>query len=225
MRSLKPIKIHHGLWMIKKLVLKMVYFISDNHGHIKIGVAKHVSNRIKELQVGNAYELTCVKILDTSSIVWNRGKRGYTDYDLELLFHQYFKNDVCKTYNSSSEWFYEDNILPLLKIESDEEMSEWIKNHLSIDFNVHEIKKVINEDSPSFLKSELDKKNKYITRLKKQIDHQKKDIERLKEELRETAKGNCPESIKAEFVKAVISNVTNDKIHYLIPKEKNYEND
>lgn len=34
-----------------------VYVISDGHGNMKVGVAKHISNRIQTLQTGNAHPL------------------------------------------------------------------------------------------------------------------------------------------------------------------------
>lgn len=81
-----------------------VYFITDNHGHIKIGKADNAYNRLKELQVGNPYKL---KVL--LSIMMNSQNQAYK---LETALHKYFKN-----YKLEGEWFEEAPVLDLINTE------------------------------------------------------------------------------------------------------------
>lgn len=78
-----------------------VYFISDDHGHIKIGKADDVYKRLKELQIGNPYKLNVLLsiIVDSSSYA----------YSLESELHNHFKE-----YRLESEWFEAAPILDLI---------------------------------------------------------------------------------------------------------------
>lgn len=161
----------------------MVYFISDNHGHIKIGVTQNVDSRIKQMQTGNPYELICLKCLNTR---WYRvfGHSKVDDYDLEKMFHYYFRDDVCKTSNSTSEWFYESNILPIIQL-SDEDFIQWAKDNLTLKYDAFEIDKLSAKESKGYWESEAKRLNQYNKRLKSQIDNQKKIITELKTKLKQ----------------------------------------
>lgn len=69
-----------------------VYFISDDHGHCKIGITNNMRSRIKNLQNGCPYELDVVKI----AIVENETvARAVEDY-----WHYVFKDKHIR-----GEWF------------------------------------------------------------------------------------------------------------------------
>lgn len=68
-----------------------VYFISDGE-FVKIGKAKDVNRRVRELQTANPRKLTILKVIEC--------KDEKTAFDLEHFFHQQFKLFKCK-----GEWF------------------------------------------------------------------------------------------------------------------------
>lgn len=78
-----------------------VYFITDDHGHIKIGKANDVWFRLKELQTGNPYKL---RILLTIGM-----RSEYEAFDLEQRLHEKFR-----TSRMEGEWFHEHDIIQFL---------------------------------------------------------------------------------------------------------------
>lgn len=82
-----------------------VYFISDGHGHIKIGKADDVFVRLRELQTGNPYKLKVIL-----SVVLKSMKDAY---DLELELHKMFSEDRLE-----GEWFNEEPVLELINREN-----------------------------------------------------------------------------------------------------------
>ena len=71
-----------------------VYFITDGHGHIKIGKADDVVSRLNELQTGNPFKLHTLL-----SIIVNSKREAF---NLELSLHKKFKE-----YRLEGEWFEE----------------------------------------------------------------------------------------------------------------------
>ncbi len=102
-----------------------VYVISDGNGHIKIGMADSVKNRIKTLQCGNPYPL---KLLYQ---FWTSGCR-YGDVDLEHALHKRYREFNIKTSNQSSEWFDSICLEDIDKLDTNiitEMMREILPNH------------------------------------------------------------------------------------------------
>ena len=90
-----------------------VYFISDNNGHCKIGVASDIHNRFNTLQVGSAFELTIKDIFYTETL-----KEAY---ELENEYHI----KLAKK-NIRGEWFDEiavDNVLAGKTIDGEKKKS------------------------------------------------------------------------------------------------------
>lgn len=83
-----------------------VYFISDGHGHIKIGKADNTTERMKELQVGNPFRLHQILNIMVDS--------QETAYNMESALHRHFKN-----YQMEGEWFRERPVM-------DEISKEWV---------------------------------------------------------------------------------------------------
>lgn len=71
-----------------------VYFISDGD-YVKIGVATHVNERLRQLQTGNPRKLTLIKVLKSEK-----------PYELENNLH-----DIFEKYRVNGEWF---NILSIM---------------------------------------------------------------------------------------------------------------
>ena len=69
-----------------------VYFITDNHGHIKIGKTDDTYKRLKELQTGNPYKLSILLTIMMTSV--------NDAFSLEQELHQLFKD-----YRLEGEWF------------------------------------------------------------------------------------------------------------------------
>ena len=78
-----------------------VYFITDGHGHIKIGKADDVVQRLKELQTGNPYRLTVLLTVMLESPIYA--------FELELELHKKFDE-----YRLEGEWFESEPVLKLI---------------------------------------------------------------------------------------------------------------
>lgn len=78
-----------------------VYFIRDGVGHIKIGIAQNVENRLKALQTSNACDLEIYKIFKVDS--------RYDAKSLEKELHSKFKK-----FRVRGEWFKEEPIIEWL---------------------------------------------------------------------------------------------------------------
>ena len=78
-----------------------VYFISDGHGHIKIGKADNTTERLKELQVGNPFRLHQILNIMVNS--------PEVAFDMERTLHRYFKN-----YQMEGEWFRERPVMEVI---------------------------------------------------------------------------------------------------------------
>ena len=78
-----------------------VYFITDDHGHIKIGKADDVGERLFELQTGNPFKLRVLLSVILTS------KRDA--FSLEKELHKIFRD-----YRLEGEWFEAEPILELL---------------------------------------------------------------------------------------------------------------
>ena len=79
-----------------------VYFISDGHGHMKIGKAEDPSSRLKELQVGNPFELKICELIEVEDF-------PHIHFDavkFEGLLHQEFKD-----FKIRNEWFSEEPVV------------------------------------------------------------------------------------------------------------------
>lgn len=83
-----------------------VYFVSDGHGHIKIGMSKNIKTRMHHLQNASPYDLTLLGSLEV-------GQRELT-YELENDIHRELKEKQMR-----KEWF----------AMSDEEAIEVIKKY------------------------------------------------------------------------------------------------
>ena len=78
-----------------------VYFITDGHGHIKIGKADDTGKRIRELQTGNPYKLSFLLTVMLDSI---------TDaFELEQRLHSKFAQ-----YRMEGEWFEAEPVLEII---------------------------------------------------------------------------------------------------------------
>lgn len=78
-----------------------VYFITDDHGHIKIGKADDVSERLLELQTGNPFRLRVLLSVILAS------KRDA--FSLESELHKMFED-----YRLEGEWFEAEPILEMI---------------------------------------------------------------------------------------------------------------
>ena len=137
----------------------MVYFISDGHGHIKIGITSNINERIKALQTGNPYPLTVRKAITTLK---------YPDCDLEKWLHHYFSESNCKTTSLTSEWFHEDEKINDFLNLSNDEISCFIYRNIEAVTKIE----IINYETIGGL-------NLQISRMKKTIDSLKQENEYL----------------------------------------------
>lgn len=78
-----------------------VYFITDDHGHVKIGKANDVAVRMFELQTGNPYKLRILLSIPLPS-----EKEAFR---LEQLLHQKFARERME-----GEWFNAESVLKFL---------------------------------------------------------------------------------------------------------------
>ena len=137
----------------------MVYFISDGHGYVKIGVADDVNKRLKQLQTANPHPLMIVKTIKSYNC---------DDLDLEAWLHSEFQDYQCKTTNYVSEWFTEEGaVVDFIRLDE-------ASTTLYIYEHYHKVSKVtlVNDSSPGAQAME-------IAKLKKQNDGLKNRIEYL----------------------------------------------
>lgn len=78
-----------------------VYFITDSHGHIKIGKADDTYKRLNELQTGNPYKLSILLTVMMTSV--------NDAFSLEQELHKLFKD-----YQLEGEWFEEEPVLNVI---------------------------------------------------------------------------------------------------------------
>ena len=78
-----------------------VYFITDGHGHVKIGKADDTCQRMKELQTGNPYKLTFLLTVMLESI--------HDAFELEQRLHSKFSD-----YRLEGEWFEADPVMDFI---------------------------------------------------------------------------------------------------------------
>lgn len=71
-----------------------VYFISDQHGHVKIGKAQDPYKRLKQLQTGNPYELLLIEYFPF-----------YNGLLLEYALH-----DLFSKFQIRDEWFEQEPV-------------------------------------------------------------------------------------------------------------------
>ena len=79
-----------------------VYFLTDDHGHIKIGKSNDIYSRICELQTGNPYKLRLLFSL--------KMKDETMAFNLEQKLHKLFRKSQLE-----GEWFEEEEILKFLE--------------------------------------------------------------------------------------------------------------
>lgn len=59
-----------------------VYFVSDGHGHCKIGVASDLYNRLSNLQVGCPYEISLIHVMYYDTITEATKKENQLHHEL-----------------------------------------------------------------------------------------------------------------------------------------------
>lgn len=79
-------------------MMEYIYFISDNHGHMKVGKAKEPYDRLKNLQCGNPYEL---EIRDLIEVVPHESA-GFDAICFESMIHRELSKHKIR-----NEWFLE----------------------------------------------------------------------------------------------------------------------
>lgn len=82
-----------------------VYFITDGHGHVKIGKADDPEQRLKGLQTGNAYNLEIYELIE----VWDHKPSCFDAQCFEHMLHRMFSK-----FNIRDEWFLEDPVFDWL---------------------------------------------------------------------------------------------------------------
>ena len=86
-----------------KIQYSYVYFITDGHGHIKIGKADDTYKRIKELQTGNPYKLSFLLTVMLGSVA--------EAFELEQRLHSKFSR-----YQLEGEWFEADPVMEFIDV-------------------------------------------------------------------------------------------------------------
>lgn len=79
-----------------------IYFLDDHNGHIKIGITDNLERRMKQLQTGNALELTLIHHIKVGDMT--------EAFELESLLHHALNNSKVK-----NEWFEKDAVMKFLK--------------------------------------------------------------------------------------------------------------
>lgn len=84
-----------------------VYFITDFHGHIKIGIASNIRNRINVLQTGNPYKLRLLAALSVpcAEDALEIEKHLHNLFDSERLEGEWFKCDKVVDYLMQDEYY------------------------------------------------------------------------------------------------------------------------
>lgn len=85
----------------RRKTLSYVYFITDSHGHIKIGKANDTMARLKELQTGNPYPLTPILniFVDSEEVA----------FGMESALHKKFRN-----FQMEGEWFRAEPVMQVI---------------------------------------------------------------------------------------------------------------
>lgn len=88
-----------------------VYFVSDGHGHCKIGVASDLYNRISNLQVGCPYEITLIHVMYFDSITEATKKENQLHHELKeyRIRGEWFEQNFVQLYLSCKELPKKDN--------------------------------------------------------------------------------------------------------------------
>lgn len=89
----------------------MIYVITDGTGFVKIGIAKDVQTRLKELQCGCPRDLILLRTIETAD-------DASTEYCLHAIFEAYRARPQANVYHS--EWFQEDCFLILKELSDDQ---------------------------------------------------------------------------------------------------------
>ena len=146
----------------------MIYFITDGSDAIKIGSTDDVLARLKQLQCGNPREL---KILFTCN-------GGVTE---EHILHELFKEYRIKVNTSASiEWFKCVEKLKDFVNLDDDKKARYLNNYFYCQtVYSHET----NEESIAQLKSEVERQQRYIHRLRSQLENLKNENKELKNSL------------------------------------------
>ena len=79
-----------------------IYFLDDHNGHIKIGITDNIERRMKQLQTGNALELSLVHYIRVNSM--------HDAFELEALLHHALNN-----YKVKNEWYEKYAVMKFLK--------------------------------------------------------------------------------------------------------------
>ena len=87
-------------------VMGYVYFVTDGHGHMKIGKAENPIKRLKGLQTGNPYDLEFYELIEVPKFE----HLVFTAFDLEKVMHEKFQK-----FKIRDEWFFEEPIQEWLK--------------------------------------------------------------------------------------------------------------
>ena len=163
----------------------MIYFISDGHNHVKIGVAEEPQKRIKELQIGNPYKL---EIKVTWEIRRQICKCG--DYGVERFLHK-----ILDDFRLEGEWFVEENAKYLMDMETDEiqQFLKDIKPQMMDETSITKRQQEINE---KIIESQS---KKQCEALKQKLKEANKQIRNLKAELKEAKKTKPPHEIKVAY--------------------------
>ena len=92
-------------------LLVMVYVITDGSGHIKIGAAKNVEERMRQLQTGNPRELKIIRTFDVDN-----------DLKAESMLHEHFREYKVQEpiWTHFTEWFSADILPEIMNINDDE---------------------------------------------------------------------------------------------------------
>ena len=150
----------------------MVYFISDNEGHMKIGVTNQdIELRLSELQCGNPYELSIVKTIRRKDLGISTD-----DYGIEKVLHEYFIN-----YRIRGEWFFEKGIEPILNMD-DMQLQEFLKGKIKDSERFYMSPYCNNDNEIGVLKTQIGVKDRQIQKLKNEVTNKKKKIKLLEEE-------------------------------------------
>ena len=136
----------------------MVYFITDDHGHTKIGCTdQSIEKRVKELQTGNPYTLRVERLIQLKfkSSIW------ISSHSVEQRLHLYF--DDCRI---RGEWFRTEGLQEFYKLSNDE-ISELISE-------------LLQENVVCNIQSWIEIKDNYMAK----IDKLEKENAKMKAELK-----------------------------------------
>ena len=147
----------------------MIYFISDEKGSIKIGVASDIEKRLSSLQTGNPNPLKVKRLIRI---------KGVNDYEAERALHDHFKE-----YQLTGEWFKEDAVKDLLSM-NDEEATTFIRDLNKRFLHGEVITWGKEEKTIGFYKGEVKRLEKFNTRLKSEISNKRALIKKHEETIK-----------------------------------------